>query len=515
MWNISDNQLIFESTNFSYVLTKLKLIVDTVRDSISNPDAYSILQHNTGKTWDDHISDVFKTSYCMCWVNDRFIRVVNTRKTYFDDIDPWGVFESVIEADYNTNTLPVHVECLSNDIIKITSPTESLYIFINESSYKNNGYKTLLNDSINTMSPNDLYESVLAQSIKEELSFGKTSELFNIRGIKTSLTDDEIDSLFESKNHESSETVCDLVQKIKSLIKDRTESSQALAYDHIFKLQDLVYGMCIIEPSLYKIFIYKQHAAGLYYYHIDHSNSIELYKGNSNIIEITTKKSDRYSIFYLFLTESAYKNNIFDIVFDNTYFKDHFEIEIGKFIVDESEKHGLQLKTSDILRYSPSTSGIEYDDSILSEVDDLFESKNNMKTFKQFFNESFEIGLEEQIKIPELGLVIPAKIDSGNDAYNVLHGENIQINGNQASFTTIKGKQITKPLKDTITINVGAGNTENRPVVCFDIILGNKKFKNVPFSIGNRADNEYPILVGKPFISKIGALINVRKKNTL
>ena len=187
---------------------------------------------------------------------------------------------------------------------------------------------------------------------------------------------------------------------------------------------------------------------------------------------------------------------------------------IGKFIVDESEKHGLQLKSSDMIKYG-SISGIEYDDGILSEVDDLFESKNNMKTIKQFFNESFEIGLEEQIKIPELGLVIPAKIDSGNDAYNVLHGENIQINGNQTSFTTIKGKQITKPLKDTITINVGAGNTEDRPVVCFDIILGNKKFKNVPFSIGNRADNEYPILVGKPFISKIGALINVRKKNTL
>ena len=321
--------------------------------------------------------------------------------------------------------------------------------------------------------------------------------------------------IFESQYNESSETVYDLVQKIKSLLKDNTESSQALAYDHIIKLRSLVYGMCVIEPSLYKIVIYKQHNASFYYYNIDYSYSIESYKGNSNIIEIKTKDDDRHSILYLFLTKSDYKNNIFDIVFDNTYFKYYPEMKksVGKFIADESKKHGLAIKYSDEMRYYYNKE--EIDDKFLNEIDELFESKNNMKTFKQFFNESFEIGLEEQIKIPELGLVIPAKIDSGNDAYNVLHGENIQINGNQTSFTTIKGKQITKPLKDTITINVGAGNTEDRPVVCFDIILGNKKFKNVPFSIGNRADNEYPILVGKPFISKIGALINVRKKNTL
>lgn len=323
--------------------------------------------------------------------------------------------------------------------------------------------------------------------------------------------------IFESHYNKTPETVCDLVQKIKSLTKDKAEPIRTLAYNHIYKLQGLVYGTCIIEPSLYKVAIFKQHNAGFYYYKIDYSYSIESYKSNPNIIEIKAKDDDRHYLFYLFLTETDYKNNIFDIVFDNTYFNYYPEMkkDVCKFIVDESEKHGLQLKPSDILRYSPSTSGMEYDDSILSEYDDLFESKNNMKTFKQFFNESFEIGLEEQIKIPELGLVIPAKIDSGNDAYNVLHGENIQINSNQASFTTIKGKQITKPLKDTITINVGAGNTEDRPIVCFDIILGNKKFKNVPFSIGNRADNEYPILVGKPFISKIGALINVRKKNIL
>ena len=154
--------------------------------------------------------------------------------------------------------------------------------------------------------------------------------------------------IFESQYNESSETVYDLVQKIKSLLKDNTESSQALAYDHIIKLRGLVYGMCVIEPSLYKVVIYKQHNVSFYYYNIEYSNSIESYKGNPNIIEIKTKDDDRHSILYLFLTKSDYKNNIFDIVFDNTYFKYYPEMKksVGKFIADESKKHGLAIKYS-------------------------------------------------------------------------------------------------------------------------------------------------------------------------
>ena len=75
-----------------------------------------------------------------------------------------------------------------------------------------------------------------------------------------------------------------------------------------------------------------------------------------------------------------------------------------------------------------------------------------MKTFLQYFNESFEIGLVEQVKIPELQQTIPAKIDSGNDAYNVLHGENIQYNGNTVKFTTVEGKTIEKQVKDLLRV---------------------------------------------------------------
>lgn len=133
---------------------------------------------------------------------------------------------------------------------------------------------------------------------------------------------------------------------------------------------------------------------------------------------------------------------------------------------------------------------------------------NNMITFKQFYEKNV-VGLVETIFIDGVGEV-EAKIDSGNGAFNVLHGENIEMNEEVCRFITVDGKKIEKPIVDIITINVGAGNFEERPVVEFSIKFGTKQFDNVKFSIGNRANNEYPVLIGKDFIrNDLDALIDV------
>lgn len=133
-----------------------------------------------------------------------------------------------------------------------------------------------------------------------------------------------------------------------------------------------------------------------------------------------------------------------------------------------------------------------------------------MKTFKQFFEKTV-IGLIERINLHGIGPV-DAKIDSGNGAYNVLHGEDIVRQGNKVMFKTVDGKKIVKDVKEIITINVGAGNTEERPVVLFRMDFGGETFDNIPFSIGNRGSNEYKILIGKDFIKQLDALIDVTKK---
>lgn len=136
-----------------------------------------------------------------------------------------------------------------------------------------------------------------------------------------------------------------------------------------------------------------------------------------------------------------------------------------------------------------------------------------MKNFRQYFEERAVLGLIEFFHIDGVGKVA-AKLDSGNGAYNVLHGEDIQIQGDKVFFRTVNGRTLLKDKKDSITINVGAGNTEERPVVEFDLKIGEKEYHNVPFSIGNRSSNIFKILVGKDFINnQLDALIDVSQEN--
>jgi hypothetical protein len=142
-------------------------------------------------------------------------------------------------------------------------------------------------------------------------------------------------------------------------------------------------------------------------------------------------------------------------------------------------------------------------------------------TFKKFYENSKPLGLIETITFKELGPV-EAKIDSGNGAYNVLHGINLSYNDDRSevSFDTVNGKKLSKSVLEFIDINVGSGpdgeaTIDNRPVVEFDIEIGNKIYPKTKFSIGSREDNEYKILVGKGFIEKLGGLIDVSKEGNL
>ena len=136
-----------------------------------------------------------------------------------------------------------------------------------------------------------------------------------------------------------------------------------------------------------------------------------------------------------------------------------------------------------------------------------------MKKFKQFFAEKTVLGLIEFFDVDGVGK-IPSKLDSGNGAFNVLHGEDIQVQGNKVHFKTVNNKRLMKDKVDDITINVGAGHTEDRPVVNFDLKIGNKEYKNIPFSVGDRTTNLFKILVSKDFIEKeLDALIDVSQEN--
>jgi hypothetical protein len=136
-----------------------------------------------------------------------------------------------------------------------------------------------------------------------------------------------------------------------------------------------------------------------------------------------------------------------------------------------------------------------------------------MKKFDQFFIEKQVLGLIEFFDVDGIGK-IPSKLDSGNGAFNVLHGEDVQVQGNKVHFKTVNNQRLMKEKVDDIVINVGAGNTEERPVVNFDLKIGNKEFKDIPFSIGDRSTNLFKILVSKDFIEEhLDALIDVSQED--
>lgn len=114
----------------------------------------------------------------------------------------------------------------------------------------------------------------------------------------------------------------------------------------------------------------------------------------------------------------------------------------------------------------------------------------------------------EEVYVDGIG-VLRAKVDSGNEAYNVLHGIDIKNNGNTITFKTVGDKELTGTVKELITIHIGSGVKEKRPVIELNIRMHEKDYANVPFSIADRSENEEPILIGEPFLKKIDALIDV------
>ena len=127
-----------------------------------------------------------------------------------------------------------------------------------------------------------------------------------------------------------------------------------------------------------------------------------------------------------------------------------------------------------------------------------------------------EIGDVEEIEIVGIGRM-DARIDTGNEAYNVLHVDFAQYTDDDkdmVEFST-NGEKKTLPVEELVDINIGGGNMDKRMVVKMDIILGSKKINNVKFSLSDRESNDYPVLIGKKFLQNHNYTVNVSKAHTM
>jgi len=123
------------------------------------------------------------------------------------------------------------------------------------------------------------------------------------------------------------------------------------------------------------------------------------------------------------------------------------------------------------------------------------------------------IGNTEEIYIDGVGDSV-CKVDTGNNAFNVIHGMDLENEGDEVIFNTINDKRIRKKIIDNAVINIGSGIKEDRPVILFNIKLHGKEYPDVKFTISDRTENSEPVLLGKEFLSTLNKLIDINKDFT-
>jgi hypothetical protein len=122
------------------------------------------------------------------------------------------------------------------------------------------------------------------------------------------------------------------------------------------------------------------------------------------------------------------------------------------------------------------------------------------------------LGLVEDVHIDGIG-TMQAKTDTGNTGHNVIHGIVKSTKNSEVTFETVGGKTVTMPYEDEIKVHIGSGNKENRPVVKLNITINGKKYENVSFSIADRSENTYKILLGEEFIKANGGIVDATKED--
>jgi len=143
-------------------------------------------------------------------------------------------------------------------------------------------------------------------------------------------------------------------------------------------------------------------------------------------------------------------------------------------------------------------------------VEKLITSGRDKSTWRGYRTE--QRGASAKIKLEEIGKT-EARLDTGNESHNVLHAENMKmLSGGRVQFETINGIILTKKIVDKQLINTGGGNTERRPVIILDLSIGKTKYKNAKFTLADRSENDFPVLIGRKFLSRADISVSVNDK---
>lgn len=211
---------------------------------------------------------------------------------------------------------------------------------------------------------------------------------------------------------------------------------------------------------------------------------------------------------YSYISESDLQNK--NIIIRNKKTKQTIEIENKNIVlVKDNNENKINQSIIEYLKYK----NVPFVNHQFPIVESLMDHVSDKKNWKK---EAFEIGYEEMVEVPEIGERFVAKADTGNGMYNVLNAEEIKIIDDIVSFKT-NGKKIVKKLLGMVDVNVGGIRdfVEKRPLVKFDIKIGDKLKKDVIFTLDDRPEPLAPILLSREFLANIGVTVNPKLRFAL
>jgi len=158
---------------------------------------------------------------------------------------------------------------------------------------------------------------------------------------------------------------------------------------------------------------------------------------------------------------------------------------------------------------SAGTEGVEEatNRNISKEIIEFFEDRKN------WIHVPTECGFKEIVKVGNTEFV--AKFDTGNSGQNVIHGEDINIQGKKVSWKLL-GKKYTADLIKMDNIKVGGlrDYDEDRPLVKLDVEFAGTIYSDTLFTIDNREDRT-PILLDRKFMKQLNVMVNPARKYLL
>lgn len=152
---------------------------------------------------------------------------------------------------------------------------------------------------------------------------------------------------------------------------------------------------------------------------------------------------------------------------------------------------------------------VEPDEKVVDMTDDIPAAEAEAGDKKKETDQDGIIGSETEVIVKRFNDDKPilARVDTGASLSSI-HGEDIKLTDGESITFTFNNVRYKCWLKRSAHIRTADGGRNDRPVVEFDIEIDGETFKNVEFSITDRDDMKFDMLIGRNALIQADLLVD-------